>query len=265
MTNNYYDDILQQIKSLIAAKEIQKAQELIISELGAPYVPVKYEIQFKELQTLLRSFNVSAVDFEKTNLNELDKLFSALLKPTAFWDFNQREQFENFQLLNMHNYQTQLETFFSSKNKNTWILQGLIWEILVKQKYNYSFKVFLHFSKQYQTFNPITTIWFKNQQLFADSTNFAQAIIDKFDNTFQNVIYSYIEAYFYAFWNETLPIDNPNLIVFGAIIATYKNFNIKIPSTLIATICYTFKLNCSKLKLDIITDIYQNINTVLRR
>lgn len=72
---NYYDEILEEIRKRIDEKEYNQAMQLIQKELSMPYIPAEVEPELRNLQNQVKFF---LNDAKKTSQQSIDDLLEGL-------------------------------------------------------------------------------------------------------------------------------------------------------------------------------------------
>lgn len=93
--NNYYEECLESIQTLIQQDQIEKARMLLTKELSMPYIPQPYYDQFVELDESLKPVISTSRYFE-----DFDEIIEALHGETE----GQIKALMSMQKMNLHDY-----------------------------------------------------------------------------------------------------------------------------------------------------------------
>ena len=223
--NNFYDEKIALIKSKVKS-DPKSALELLNEELDMPYIPKRYEDEFRKIyfdiadtqEVSILNNNLSIDDVFDIILNNGEKIQQAIKQLSDY---------------NLSANTLRLKKIFNSNLSNS--IKAIIYEILVKQKINENFQIDFNVLNPYidgsliNTKSNITTFDFFHKNIIKNPTLL---------NICRSLFYDYLISYFPKFnteiifeeilyiANETLGIKNNSDANINKIIEIKKVLNI---------------------------------------
>lgn len=132
MNNNYYDEIIAEIKKMMSSDHLSEAEHLLDEELSMPYIPFYAEKQFRELERELHGLKTKD-GFHGVLPHEIER--SLLSEDPAL----QLRAVQSLSQFSCRSYLDAIQAFFDIRPDQK--IQALMIDILIEQQVNEEFVI----------------------------------------------------------------------------------------------------------------------------
>lgn len=133
--NNYYLELIQKLKELLAQKDYEKCYQLLIEEFKMPYIPAQYEKQLQQIYLEVKPFILEKQTSKKMSREEIIETFLDPNNKEAFLDLS--ILMENF---NWQGFEQDIQKIFDLEYIHSNV-RASIYNILAAQSFNANFKI----------------------------------------------------------------------------------------------------------------------------
>lgn len=152
MSQNFYEEKIAEIKSLISQNQKKEAINLLQEELKMPYIPHKYEKEFLELFDNLNQSVLKEVNKKHYSIDELSEML--------FEDeYKQLEAIEALKNVNVRPIQNDIKKRIETYTNKESIKRAFLFELLAEQE------ISIDISIDNETLNPLKDSIVKNKEV----------------------------------------------------------------------------------------------------
>lgn len=223
--DTYYDVLVAYLEALKECEEYEKAIDILVEELGMPYIPYEYESLFNEVydQILLEKQEMNA-QFDRHQIFSVEEL-EKLLDRNDVNDDLLYMALDQLTQLNVRMLSPVLHRYLADESKPAFA-KTLIMETLIQQQIDDEFEV--HKNGHIYDFNPAISALVLERECYQGIGKHLIRVLEDDNPSLMNQCLDYLEYFLYATYPQEIYEDEYALYAAGIhyYVATMQNIEV---------------------------------------